>query len=237
MNNINRQLADWAIKKIESEYSNDVCLLLEHKTLKLDKDMNAAVFGFYIPATNRANGLARTFIINDIGYDLFPMSWDIIENMADVKHYNTTCLADSEILWARNDEDRQRFISLKARLQANLQNPQYMNERAKKWLNTVTEIYQETLFEEQLCKVRENAGNVCDLLSIAVAFANLNYFTHGQTNQLQELSNMKKVPKDFVKLYHNIVTESCPDKQKRLCYELVKALHFLQKCKAIWWWA
>jgi len=222
MSNTNRRLADWAVKKIESEYSNDVCLLLEHKTLKLEKDMEATVFDFYIPATNRANGLARTFIIDGVGYDLFPMSWESIESMADVKHYNTTCLADAEILWARSDEDRQRFASLQARLQANLTNPQYMNERAKKWLDTVTEIYQDTLFEERLYKVRENAGHVCDLLSIAVAFANLRYFKHGQTNQVQELSNMKKVPKDFIKLYRDIIAEPCPDAQKRLCFELIK---------------
>jgi len=222
MNKTNRQLADWVINKIESEYRSDVCLLLEHKTLKLDKDMADTKFGFYIPATNRANGLARTFIIDGIGYDLFPMSWERVENMADVKSYNTTCLGDANILWARSDEDRQRFISLQARLQANLQNPQYMIERAKKWLNTVAEIYQDTLFEEKLYKVRENAGYICDLLSIAVAFANLRYFTHGQTNQLVELAKMERVPSDFIELYRKIVIESCPDKQKKHCFELIK---------------
>ena len=222
MRNIHRQLADWAVKKIESDYRNDVCLLLGHKTLALEKDADAVVFGFYIPATNRANGLARTFIIDGIGYDLFPVSWERIERMADVKDYNTTCLGDAEILWARNEDDRQRFISLQARLQANLRNPQYMHERGKKWLDTVTEIYQETLFEERLYKVREHAGHICDLLSIAVAFANLRYFPHGQTNQIQALSVMEKVPKDFIKLYRAIVTEPCPDAQKRLCYQLIR---------------
>ena len=215
-------LADWAIKKVQSEYANDVCLLLEHRTLKLEKDMEDTAFSFYIPATNRANGLARTFIINGIGYDLFPMSWERIENMADVKDYNTTCLADAEILWARSDEDKQRFISLQKRLQANLQNPQYMCERAVKWLDFAKSIYQDdVLFEEKLYKVRENAGHICDLLSIAVAFVNLRYFTHGQTNQIQELSKMEKVPQGFVKLYRDIITEPLPDVQKRLCHELI----------------
>jgi len=222
MSKPNKKLADWAIKKIESEYPADVCLLLEHTTLSLEKDADTNVFGFFIPDTNRANGLNQTFIIDGIGHDLFPMSWDIIESMADLKHYNTTCLADSKILWARSDEDQQRFASLQFRLQANLKNPAYMAKRAQKWLNTVIEIYQDTLFEERLYKVRENAGYICDLLSVAVAFANLSYFKHGQTNQLQELSNMKKLPKDFVKLYRDIVTEPCPDAQKRLCYTLIK---------------
>ncbi|MDW7656199.1 MAG: DUF6088 family protein [Bacillota bacterium] len=221
MNKNDTRLAEWAVNKVETDFRDDVCLLLEHRTLKLEKDMETKTFSFYIPATNRANGLARTFIIDGIGHDLFPMSWERIERMADVKDYNTTCLADAEILWAKSDEDRQRFVSLQARLQANLQNPQYMLERAKKWFNTVTEIYQDTLFEERLYKVRENAGYICDLLSIAVAFVNGRYFTHGQTNQLRELSNMRKIPVDFAKLYEAIIRESSPDVQKRLCYEMI----------------
>ena len=215
-------LNEWAIQKIESEYSDDICLLLEHKSLKLEKDMNKAAFSFYIPATNRANGLARTFIIDGIGYDLFPMSWERIERMADVKDYNTTCLADSKILWAKSDKDRQRFISLQARLEANLKNPQYMLERAEKWFETVKEIYQDTLFEVKLYKVRENAGYICDLLALSVAFVNQRYFTHGQTNQLMEVSEMENVPDNFIDRYRSIITEQSPDLQKQLCYELIK---------------
>ena len=233
MNKNNTWLADWAIKRIESEYRDDVCLLLDHNTLKLGKDMGAKAFSFYIPATNRANGLARTFIVEGIGYDLFPMPWERIERMADVKDYNTTCLADSTIIWAKSEEDRQRFASLQARLQANLQNPHYMLERAKKWLETVKEIYQDTLFEEKLYKIRENAGYICDLLAIAVAFANQRFFTHGQTNQIKELSGMKKLPDNFIKLYQDIIMEASPDAQKRLCHEIIVATkRFLDRQQA-----
>jgi len=128
MANAKQRLADWAIHKIETAYREDVCLLIEHMTHKLEKDKERCPFGFYIPATHRANGLNRTFIIDGIGHDMFPFSWESIEKMADVKHYNTTCLRDGKILWARSEADRQRFESLQARLNANLQNPHYMRE-------------------------------------------------------------------------------------------------------------
>ena len=221
MNETNKPLADWAIEKIESAYRNDVCLLIEHMTHKLEKDVDVTTFGFYIPATNRANGLAKTFIIDGIGHDLFPMSWERMEGMADIMDYNTTCLRDGKILWARNDEDRQRFVSLQARLKANLQNPPYMYERAAKWVDTAKGILHEMLLEKRLYKVRENAGHICDLLAIAVAYANLRYFKHGQTSQLLELSAMKKLPKDFIRLYRDIVEEASPDAQKQLCALLI----------------
>ena len=223
MSKASKQLADWAIKKIETDYPNDVCLLIEHTTHILEKDLNDVTFGFYIPATNRANGLNKTFIINGIGHDMFPMPWDRIENMADAKDYNLTCLIDGKIIWARSDADRQRFESLQTRLQANLQNPQYMLERAQKWLETVNGIFQDTLFETRLYKVRENAGHICDLLARAVGLLNNRWFKHGQTHQLSEVTKMDKLPENFTQLYRNIVAESCPDAQKRLCHEMITA--------------
>ena len=98
MKNTGTQLADWAIHKIESEYKDDVCLLLGHITLDPGKDQDEDGFNYYIPATSRANGLARTFIIDGIGYDLFPMSWERVERIAEVKGDNPTCLNDAEIL-------------------------------------------------------------------------------------------------------------------------------------------
>jgi len=221
MKNNSTILSDWAINKINTEYRDDVCLLLAHNALKLEIDIDTASFSYFIPATNRANGLARTFIIDDIGYDLFPIAWERIERMADVKDYNTTCLANANILWARSEEDKQRFISLQARLQANIQNPQHMHERAKSWFNTAKEIHQDNLFEEKLYKVRENAGHICDLLAIAVAFVNQHFFSHGQTNQLNELSGMKKLPDNFMQLYRGIIMEVSPEVQKQLCHTIL----------------
>lgn len=221
MNKNTGPLASWAIHKIEENFPDDVCLLLEHRTLKLEKDADAIAFSYYIPATNRANGLARTFIVDGIGYDLFPISWERVERMADVKEYNTTLLADAEILWVRSDADRQRFASLQARLRANLQNPQYMLERAQKWLETAKEVYGDMLFEERLYKVRTGAGYICDLLSIAVAFANGRYFPHGQTGQIAGLSGVERLPAEFISLYNAIVREASPDAQKQLCQRMI----------------
>jgi hypothetical protein len=50
----------------------------------------------------------------------------------------------------------------------------------------------------------------------------MRYLKHGQINQLAELSEMKKVPNDFVKLYQDVIAQTCPDVQKKLCHELLK---------------
>lgn len=217
-----RELADWAIREIESKYKDDVCLLLQNAmTLTLGDDRNQIRFGCYTPRTSRANGLARTFIVEGIGQDLFPISWERWDRFADLKDYNTTVLGDAEILWARTEDDRKRFESLQARLKANLQNPHLAYHRALEALDTGVQAYEAMLFEDRLYKVRENAGHVCMRLSTALSYLNGTYFRHGRTGQIKMLQELDSIPAGFIDLYERIVRAKDPEDQKRLCHEMI----------------
>ena len=222
MKTINEKLEQWAVKKIESGFQNDVCLLLRHKTLKLEKDGDVMGLESYVPNTTRSNALARTFIINGIGYDLFPQSWERLEKMADIDHYNLTCLNDAEIIWAQNEIYRQRFESLQAKFRANLKNPELMLKRAQNWVNSASELFTEMLFEEKIHLIRKNAGYICDLLAIAIAYTNGTYFPHGQGGQFGELLKMKIIPDNFIEIYEKIILEKDPEMQKKLCHSLLQ---------------
>jgi hypothetical protein len=88
------------------------------------------------------------------------------------------------------------------------------------------------LFEGRLFKIRENAGYICDLLSLATALANGSYFRHGQTSQLAELQGMEKIPEGFIELYRDIIAEKSPKRQKELCLRIIKSTKsFLDGCK------
>ena len=221
MKTVNERLVNWVINKIKTEYKDEVCLLIGHNTLKLEKDADEKSLGFYIPASERASGLAKTFIIDGIGYDLFPMSWERMERTAELNEYNTTCLADAKLLYYRNEEDKKRFIGLQAKLRDNLKNPKFMLNKALEKLNVVMEIYQTMMFEETLYKIRKASGFIADYLSIAIANANLTYFRNGQTNQIPDLLAMKSIPKDFVRLYEAIVRARSSEELKKLCYEMI----------------
>ena len=221
MKTVNEKLEQWAVKKVETEFPDDICLLLEHKTLKLDEDSDKMGLESYVPNTTRSSGLARTFIIDGIGYDLFPQPWETLEKMADADHYNLTSLDDAKIIWARNETDRQRFESLQAKLRANLKNPHLMLARAKNWVNSAAELFADTLFEDRTHIIRKNAGYICDLLAIAVAYTNGVHFHHGQSGQLTELRKMKTVPSHFIELYEKAICEKDPDEQKKICRGLL----------------
>lgn len=221
MKTINEKLVDWAIAKIEKECKDDVCLLIGHDTLKLEKDTAGSSLSYFIPATENAYGLAKTFIIDGIGYDLFPMSWERIEGLANLDEYNTSCLGDVQILYCRSAEDEKRFTALQAKLRENLQNQEFTFRKALEKMNVAMEIYQTMMFEESIGKVRKAAGYIADFLSIAIAFVNRTYFKNGQTNQISDLLAMKSIPENFIELYKVIVNAGSIDELKKLCYKMI----------------
>ncbi len=212
----------WAINKVKTEYKDDVLLLIgHHNTYKLEKDAELATFSFFIPASEKAYELARTFIIDGVGYDLFPMSWERIERIVELDEDNATCVGDAEMLYYGKEEDKKRFLELQARLQDHLHNPQFMLNKALEKVNVAMELYQTMMFEEKLFKVRKAAGYILNFLITAVAYSNQTYFKNGYMNHMPELLAMKSIPGDFIRLYEAIVKANTSDELKKLCHEMI----------------
>lgn len=221
MKKISERVIDWAINRIKTEYKDDVHLLIAADAYRLEKDTGKVVSSFYFPASKKANRMAKTFIIDGIGYDLFPMSWERLERIANLDEDNAPCLLDVKILYSNGEEDKKHFLELQAKLRDNLQNPKYTLNKALEKLNIVMELYQTMMFEETLYKVRKAAGYIVNFLSNAVANTNQTYFKNVYVNQISDLSAMKSIPKDFVHLYETIVKASSGEELKKLCYDII----------------
>lgn len=217
----NEKLLNWAIDKIEKEYKDDVCLLIGNASLKLEQDKEGQHFDYFVPVNEKGCNLARTFIVDGIGYDLYPRSWKRIENMANLDDYNPTCLGYGQILYYRSEEDKNRFLAMQAKLQDNLKNPEFMFKKALEKLNVAMEIYKTMMFEDRMGKVRMAAGFIADYLSVAVAFVNQIYFKYSQIDQMAELSAMKEIPNNFIQYYKAIIHADSVNELKNLCHVMI----------------
>jgi hypothetical protein len=222
MNTEGKKLNDWAINKIKKEYKDDVLLLIAHDTYKLEKDADKASFSFFYPASEKAIGLAKTFIIDGVGYDLFPMSWERTERIVKLEEDNAAVIADAEILYYRKEEDKTRFLDVQAKLQAHLHDSTFMLNKALEKVNIAMELYQTMMFEETLYKVRKAAGYIVNFLSNAVAYSNMIYFKKGYQNPMAELQTMKSIPDDFIRLCQAIVQANSSNELKKLCHEMIQ---------------
>lgn len=219
----------WVIDTVKEKYADDVALVISHTTLRIDDEPTVS---YFVPVTDRGNELARTFILNGEGFDVWGIPWERLERFAELEEYNITVLADSEILYAKDDEWASRFEQLRSKQLSNLADAAKMRKCALKAYAQAKELYTEMLFAEG-SDIRMIAGYVLDYLARAVAFCNHTYFKKSQIAQLEELQQLNqtgKVPEGFCELYLSVIKESDEIRQKEKCRKAVMILReYLEK--------
>lgn len=220
----NEFVTQWVIDTVKEKYADDIALVISHTTLSIDD--SGPTMSYFVPITNRGNAFARTFILNGEGFDVWGIPWERLEQFAELEEYNITVLADSEILYAKDDGWAQRFEMLKSRLRGNLADPSKMRECALKAYAQAKELYMEMLFAGR-SDIRMLAGYVLDYLARAVAFSHHAYFQKSQIAQLDELRQLSqngKIPEEFCELYLSVIKESDERKQKEKCHKAIQVV-------------
>lgn len=235
MKNIDKELIDWATKEIKTKYSEDVALLIGQKgACKTPEDEQNMAFDFYVPATDRGFQLAKTFIIEDMGYDLYPMTWERLEGIAEFNEPRVIfAVMKGEVIYARTEEDRQRYENIKKNILKNLTNKDRTFKKALESLNTAMEIYQTMMFENSLCTVRKAAGGISCFLVNAIAMVNGQYLINGYGNLTTELARYKATPDHFQSLYIKIFEAKDIASIQEICHELIRVTRdFFMKVKS-----
>lgn len=218
-----KELTAWAIHQIEKNYPEDVALLISISGHALEDDCHGECFDYFIPATEKGYNLSKTFILDGVGHDLYPRSWERIENMAEFRDDFTYGLANGIILYARSEEDRNKFRAMQKRLNDNLQDKAFMYKKALEKLDTAMEIYRTMMFEPQLYKVRMAAGFIAFYLSVAVACLNGTYFQQRLDLETVELAKMKSLPENFIAYYEAIVHAKTGEELKHLSHLMISS--------------
>lgn len=218
----NEFVTQWVIDTVKKKYADDIALVISHTTLRIDD--SEQTISYFVPITNRGNELARTFILNGEGFDVWGIPWERLEQFAELEEYNITVLADSEILYAKDDEWAQRFEMLKSKQRSNLEDESKMRKCALRAYAQAKELYTEMLFTKR-SDIRMLAGYVLDYLARAIAFSNHIYFKKSQTAQLEELQQLSqkgKMPEGFSELYLSVIKENDETKQKEKCHKAIQ---------------
>ena len=226
------ELTDWVIRKIENEYKDDVALLIAIHGHNTDNDQHGVCFDYFVPATERGNELAEIFIIDGVGHDLYPRSWERLEESVALNDM-AIVLDGAEILYARSKEDEERFLDMKKRMQDNLSNSEFVYCKALEYMDEALEIYRSLIFEEQLYRVRAEAGYIHLFLSKAVAVMNHSYAEEPIMSEKQahiddadsriyHCPEMKQVPQGFFEYAEKLMKEKNADEIKRIVLNLLK---------------
>ena len=229
------KLTRWLLDTIETQYKDDVALVLVHDHLVLPGDGFKKAFDYFVPvdtpeAEHRAGQLARTFIIHDIGLDLYPRSWQRLEGMTRLEDSNTCVLADARILYSRTPEDARRFEELQAQLRANLQDTAFMYQKALEYLDQAMDLYRTMIFKDDMASLRLAAGYISNNLAIALACLNHTYLHNSQQDKLEELARLPQMPEGLLPLMEGLIRLHTADELKERCYRLILLVRrFMEK--------
>ncbi len=215
------QAANLLIEKIKKDYSEDiavVCMMgshIYHEThAKSDLDL------YFIPKTERGYALGFVFIIEGIGFDFWPISWERIERIARREEKITSIITEGKLLYVSSDEDFARFESVKVRALGSLG----FEERYQKAMAQIRAA-KAACFDVSLAKsmtdARRHAITVLGHLAEGIALWNDATIKRGRGKILKEIMNMTHVPDHFEKRYEKVFLAEQPDDIRSALFELV----------------
>lgn len=206
MKSRNDRVLEWAASKVARDFKDDVAILAVYGSyVNGTSDELSDVDFFFIPKTERGLELSKTFIIEGVGFDLFPMRWARVEKLADFLEPLAPLLGDSRIAFASSAEDEQRFLSLRGKMECNLKDARFMHGRASDSFRKGFLYLHELRAEQGTGPCRLLAGQMMLCLSDAVAYENQTYFRKGLKSHFDDLSVMKALPKGFLESYDGII--------------------------------
>ena len=221
MKETTNRLTKWVINEIKTKYPDDVALLVAVEGASTNGDGHGEAFDYFVPATERGNELAQTFIIGGVGNDLYPRSWERCERTAELEDRAALCLGDAKILYARSKEDEERFESIRQKLFNNLADSAFTYKKALENLDVAMDLYRTMMFEERLWKVRCLAGYIHYYLKISVACLNGTYWKSWHWGVLAGMAGWKALPERFAEYYQAILSAATTGELKSLAHLLI----------------
>lgn len=204
------KMADIFIDKIKKDYAEDVAIAAYYgsyaqgtQNSKSDLDI------FFIPSTDRGGELGDCFILDDIGIDLFPISWTRAEGIASFNESIVSVLADCNILYYRSEEDLDRFNSLRENIKS-LCSPEkksvMINKAIEKFNKCFVSLYNIERLSD-ITSIRVEAFNIVTTVFETLSLLNQTYFKKGWGNNLSRILSFKIKPNNIGELVKSIITE------------------------------
>lgn len=204
---INDRLVKWILNKVKTEYVNDVSLVLIYGSyINGTANSKSDVDCYYIPKSEKGYNLAVDFIIDGVGYDIFPMSWERVEKIANLTENLSPLVGDVNIIFCNSTSDVKRFQTMQARLKSNLLNDSYVKKIAIKRCKEAGKLCTMLKQNHSASETRKMAGIIIMTLADSVAVYNHYYYHFGLKKQFEDLqNNIPNVPHNIIDGYRNVI--------------------------------
>jgi hypothetical protein len=220
------EIAETLISHIKAIFPNDIAIAAYYgsyaqgtATKRSDLDF------FFIPATPEGYRASIQFVVGDISFDFWPISWERAEKMASFEEPQTTIIADCRLLYVRSDDDRTRFMRLRDTI-SNMRSPEHrqmLTEKAELQLrDAYVHLYKMSCTDdlENLSYFRVEAHGVITKVLQSLALINRTYFTRGWGKNMEQLLRFPLKPARLEPLLDSIMNAQRAADIRSACEQL-----------------
>ncbi|GEM44641.1 nucleotidyltransferase domain-containing protein [Deinococcus cellulosilyticus] len=222
------EVADVLVQHIRQTCAEDIALVAYYgsyaqgtATLRSDLDF------FFIPATEKGYRQSFQFVVEDIAFDFWPISWERADKMARFEEGFTTLIADSVVIHVRSEHDHQRFLKLREQI-AERQQPDSghpFEALARQHIKQVFEpLYQlrQQAEKENLAGCVDAAAQILSVVLQTLALLNRTYFRRGWGKNLDQVRAFVQKPGDLEVQITRIMEATQPQEVQEHCEGLVQ---------------
>lgn len=192
-------------EKIEKSYIEDISLLVCYGSYVTgDYGIMSDIDFFFVPKTKKGYSLREQFILNNIGYDLWPVSWDRLIRISNLEEHITSILMDGKVLFYSSEDELSKFDKLKKNVEQHLHNKATIMDMSMRSIENAKGLYF-TLQNEENDTMFIHAMNIMEMLLFALALINGTYTHKGVKKLEHELKRFSLLPRDYLKRYKQVI--------------------------------
>ena len=215
------RLVSWIEETVRKHYAGKVALVcLYGSHINGTANEKSDVDCYFVPKTQEGRALAQTFLLEGVGYDLFPMSWERLEAIARLEQSHQPLVGDVQVLYADSPEDLHRLGAVHQRLKDNLADETYRSRVAAERFARACSRLPGT--EEDLKTARLKAGGMLMDVAEAFAFGQGKYYHYGLKRQFYDLLAMENLPEGLEEGYLAVLKAQTPGDIADACQRLLE---------------
>lgn len=219
------------VEKIETTYSEDISLLICYGSYVTGNyGATSDIDFFFVPKTQKGYQLGYQFILNQVGYDLWPVTWERLTRISNLEEQLASILMDGEVLFAASADDLVRLDDLKENLQQNLNNEAHTGKMSMKHIDKGKSIYFDMQAHEGNVLLID-AVELAETLLFAIAIINGIYTRKGIKQLEAELDRFSVKPVTFQETYRKLIRTNNKAEVQHLANELIVEAETIWKTK------
>lgn len=215
------------IQSIEKNFLNDISILTCYGSYVTGEYTKYSdIDFFFIPKTDKGYNLSYQFIINDIGYDLFPLSWDRVNKIANLEEQIMSIIMDGKVLYYSSEQDLEKYENVKKTILHNLINKDYVSEKIRKLIADAKSMFFD-LNQQNNDTNKSLVYSILENLLFALALLNGKYLLKGIKNIEKEVQRFSIIPEDFLNNYNELIKFEDRTKGKVILFEMINSISIL----------